>query len=568
MTAFLVTGCGLQNDDNVSDVGPAPINGGTLYLSQDSRHAVVSDPARGSIFLVSLSGDSGGEERRIELAPRSQPGRAIEDAAGRVHVVLRGTGEVLSLSLDNGDEVGRRFVCGSPEGIAFESSSDDLLVACSEGHVARLPAGGGDVSERIGIEPDLRDIVVLSDRRMLVSRFRSADVLVVEDGAVVDRWRPADSSGFSEHTARVAWRLRADSEGGAFLVHQMHETTQLGTLGTPSGQYYGGSCDLGVVRSAVTQFNARGRANSAYLDDTTLPVDVAATARTLYVASAAEPGFPDRGDDLSLFPASTGGLRTLPRSSLSDSPSCQPTNDPVGSDRNAAVAVASNSDGAVLVQYRDPAELVFMPPGQSQTRIGLSGGRVQHAGHALFHEAAGDGIACASCHPGGGDDGHVWLFDVGTRRTPTLRGGILETAPFHWAGDVSDVTAVMRGTFVGRMSGAMPTAEEVESLGRWLDALPKTGTLSMSAGAARGQTVFEEQCTSCHAGEAGTNNLSLMVGTGGRFQVPPMREMLGRAPYLHDGSALTLEDAVAGHAGGGVVDASDRRDLADYLRTR
>ena len=33
-----------------------------------------------------------------------------------------------------------------------------------------------------------------------------------------------------------------------------------------------------------------------------------------------------------------------------------------------------------------------------------------------------------SCHPEGGDDGHVWDEGIGKRRSQSLRGGILATA--------------------------------------------------------------------------------------------------------------------------------------------
>ena len=60
-------------------------------------------------------------------------------------------------------------------------------------------------------------------------------------------------------------------------------------------------------------------------------------------------------------------------------------------------------------------------------------------GHLIFHANAGGGLACASCHPEGGEDGRVWNFVcAGARRTQSIRGGISETAPFHWDGSEHD----------------------------------------------------------------------------------------------------------------------------------
>ncbi len=45
-------------------------------------------------------------------------------------------------------------------------------------------------------------------------------------------------------------------------------------------------------------------------------------------------------------------------------------------------------------------------------------------GHDVYHAQAGGRLACASCHPEGGDDGHVWILDGLPRRTPSQRGKV------------------------------------------------------------------------------------------------------------------------------------------------
>ena len=50
----------------------------------------------------------------------------------------------------------------------------------------------------------------------------------------------------------------------------------------------------------------------------------------------------------------------------------------------------------------------------------------------MFHTNAGAGLACASCHPGGGEDGRAWLFaGLGTRRTQLFNMGIRDRTPLH-----------------------------------------------------------------------------------------------------------------------------------------
>ena len=211
------------------------------------------------------------------------------------------------------------------------------------------------------------------------------------------------------------------------------------------------------------------------------------------------------------------------------------------------------------------------------TDIALDGGDVTHIGHALFHEAAGTGATCAGCHPEGGEDGHVWAFEDGARRSQTLLGGILDTLPFHWDGQVESPAAVMDGTFVGRMGGEMPRADEVDSFAEWMDALPALpGAVVTDADAVeRGRLLFERAdvgCTSCHSGELRTNNENRDVGTSdelGRreFQVPALYEVAYHAPYMHDGRAETLAQVVETHGGGGALSDSERADMVAYLRS-
>jgi cytochrome c peroxidase len=75
-------------------------------------------------------------------------------------------------------------------------------------------------------------------------------------------------------------------------------------------------------------------------------------------------------------------------------------------------------------------------------------------------------------------------------------------------------------------------------------------------------------------GYQGTNNTTVSVNTDGQFQVPRLRELDYRAPYLHDGRAHTLEERFTAVGGGdqhGVTSGLSPAQLADlivYLRSR
>ena len=580
---LLVGGCD-GNDGNVPEAGPPPISGGTLHVTADARYAVVSDPARASIFVADLA--SASQLHRLELTAEDEPGRIAEDAEGRVFVVLRRAGEVVTLDPRGGTITERRDVCRAPRGIDVDPDGD-LVIACAEGVLVRMPATGSGL-HTVKLPPDLRDVVA-RDGRTYVSRLRTAEILVLEGDRVVTTMRPTSISTDEDPFGRsleptVAWRMRG-VPGGVMLVHQNSVSSQLGVLGGSSGVYYGGDCSLGVVRAVVTMFSVPAEDPSLFqssavaVDGASLVVDGAIEERTgrIYVSAAAETGpstFGGRGFGFS-------GVRTLEPRGMSSIPTCfaSGSGDQLRGGDFAATAVAPIPGGGMVVQYRDPSMLVVdhgrspLAGGEPSTRqIALTGGPVQHFGHALFHEAAGTGATCAGCHPEGAEDGHTWLFESGTRRSQTLTGGILETAPFHWDGQVGGSTGVMEGTFVGRMGGQMPRAEEIESFSAWIDALPAMpGEPIADTGAVeRGRTLFEDDamgCASCHSGPRRTNNQSIDVGTGGRFQVPGLYELSYRPTYFHDGSADSLDAVVASHGNSTSFDDTQRADLVAFLRT-
>src|SRR5687768_3657976 len=88
-----VIGCGTEPnldqpepnppDDPAPDVWGKPISGGTLLAARDGRHAVISDPDRDRVVIVDL--ETAMPASTLPLAPGSEPGRVIEDGAGRFH---------------------------------------------------------------------------------------------------------------------------------------------------------------------------------------------------------------------------------------------------------------------------------------------------------------------------------------------------------------------------------------------------------------------------------------------------------------------------------------------------
>jgi hypothetical protein len=196
----------------------------------------------------------------------------------------------------------------------------------------------------------------------------------------------------------------------------------------------------------------------------------------------------------------------------------------------------------------------------------------------MFHMNSGIGIACASCHPEGGDDGHVWRFPEGLRRTMPLEGGVLERAPFHWDGSLHDMSSLVATVMVTRMGIPRdPTAEQISALGAFLEqlpVLPPAEGLDPTA-VARGEAVFRRTdvaCATCHSGPQFTDNRLVDVGTGGKFVTPTLLGVGLRPALFHDGCAKSISQrfGVCGGTAHGkpeLLSADEQADLIAFLRS-
>jgi len=579
-----------DDPEAVSAARPVPaISGGTLLVTTDQRFAIVSDPDRDRISMVDVRARR--LVRTIELHRFDEPGRAVEDDRGRVHVVLRRSGEVFTVGRPDRPAQGevRTTVCPAPRGIAFDETRDAIHVACAGGELVSLSAETLEPTRVLSIARDLRDVHV-AGASLVLSRFRSAELLVVGDDGTVRQWlRPEvyEMKNQQRFVPRVAWRTVAHRDGSIAMVHQRALENEL----TQAPEYYRGvGCDNSVVQTTISSFDiatSTTELSTAELSTAGLrTIRLAAAPPTAPIPRAAVPvdlALNRDGSELSILSAADGRVYRVRRGALEagfvekdecDLGEASPTREiPDG-----PVALAYVANDELLIQTRDPAALVFHADGG---RVELGGESVFDSGHDLFHRIAGEvsPIACASCHPEGGDDGHVWNVDVvGPRRTQTLRGGILATLPLHWDGDVADTAAIMNEVLVTRMGGEPVGPHVRDAFDRWVDTLPRV-PLSPSPdpdARARGRAIFESEavgCAECHSGPRLTDNRTIDVGTGGPFQVPSLRNLALRAPYMHDGCADTLADRFSAcggderHGRTAHLDADERAGLVAYLES-
>jgi DNA-binding beta-propeller fold protein YncE len=209
-------------------------------------------------------------------------------------------------------------------------------------------------------------------------------------------------------------------------------------------------------------------------------------------------------------------------------------------------------------------------------------------------------FACATCHFEGLEDKQTWFIADGPRQTPALAGRLADTAPYNWKGSHDQLTDNMADT-IGRMGGTGLEAAELASLQKFLlTGLPLPQNPNVHAAGptpeqVRGKALFDDPvlgCAGCHVPGSGTDGNLHDVGTANptdvelalvkakltgkpfqpvQFNTPSLRMLYLSAPYLHDGSAATLDQLlkVTAKTMGKTeqLSADQRADLVAYLLT-
>lgn len=543
-------------------VPPPPLSGGTMAIAPDDHTIVAADPDRDQIYIVDV--DSRSLVRTIALRPGDEPGRVVVDRSGRAHVALRSGGDVVTIDLASASIVRRRHVCAAPRGIAHDTVLDRIYVACMSGELASFAASGDGILSVRKIRRDLRDVVAHKGR-VVLSTFRDASIIDIADDVADPVVRRRSEFGRpAEH--RVAWRMvkapapteSAPDDEDVVLAEQKAPDSA-DPVEVPAQYYHPDPEDdcpstgpSGVIDDATALITTPGL---------TLPVDIAVDARGAIVVAAGNGHTPSLGK---LF----GMKRRLPGCRWSESYYVEHA--------QLTSVVLAREGNLVLALSREPAALVLLDRATQRetSRLALSDVSREDTGHAIFHSNAGLGVACASCHPEGGDDGHAWTSrELGPRRTPSLLGTLAGTAPYHWNGEAQDMAALAALTWKTRMKGPELEKPRTDALEGWLTALHAPPALPPvnAASAARGKTLFEGvgRCSTCHTGAMRTNNQTVNpFSSNGKFQVPSLVGVAWRAPYTHDGSAPTIVDLLSrGHGGGALENWGQYADLASYLET-
>jgi YVTN family beta-propeller protein len=216
-------------------------------------------------------------------------------------------------------------------------------------------------------------------------------------------------------------------------------------------------------------------------------------------------------------------------------------------------------------------------------------------------------MSCASCHFDGGVDGTTWLSPDGPRQTQPL-WNLQGTAPFHASATRDevqdaehDIETLLDGVGLAPGSAKAELGEPNSNTSADLDSLakfvlegvrvPNALTISLREEERGRKTFLKAGCQQCHSGthwtvsalpaslsslsgaeitsalrDVGTASSNDVLGQDG-FDVPTLLGLDSSAPYLHDGSAQSLEAVLKNSKHAPSLTEPEVTDLTAFLRS-
>jgi len=230
----------------------------------------------------------------------------------------------------------------------------------------------------------------------------------------------------------------------------------------------------------------------------------------------------------------------------------------------------------------------------------------ERRGERLFYSSMysfGHQFGCANCHIDSTFDGLSWDLEPDGFGIDIVDNRALEeikdTAPYKWNGgnpDLQTECGPRTERYFFRSQGFR--GADLEDLVKYIQSIPlrpnryRLPDGEYSPAQERGMAVFQRttkkdgtpipdalQCFVCHSGPNYTNNRLADAGTGKpsdrspKVDVPQLTNVVNSAPYLHDGSARTLEEIWTvfnpndKHGVTNDLSKDELNDLIEFLKT-
>ncbi len=570
-----------------------------LALSADGSRLIVANQGRGTASLV----DPRAGKVLAEVATGDRPSGVGLSRDGRVGVVANWFGydvAILDVGADSLEVVGRVEVGPEPRGVAVSPDGKFAFVAVGVANeVVLVDLKARKVTGRLGVGREPRSLAITPDgSKLVVGNARSRNMTVID----VYGWKVLQTLAVdADNLRQVTISADGTTAYAANMKNRGFATTR-------------GNIDIGwVLGQRVTKVVLDGSDDYATLSldpEGKAAADVHGVAvspdkKTVAVASGGTHEVMIFREEPKNLPWRTNTSRDLIAPELLKNDGRfrrvdlggRPTELAISPDGNWLYAANSLGDSVQVVDLETASlEKTIDLGGPSEPSLARKG-------EALFHDATrsfNQWYSCNTCHSDGGhtngltfDTMNDGWHDYSTthkrsrKKVPTLRG-VVKTAPWTWHGWQTSIEDAVAESFTKSMQGTNPTDSEVEAMVAYLASLefPKNphrnADGSMTEEARRGEEVFRSAkaaCATCHGGPEFTDGKIHKVGLEERGDVykgynpPSLRGLYDKDPYLHDGRAKTLKDALTdGHnpeevTGAEALTDAELSDLIAYLRS-
>ena len=523
----------LINPESVRVVHTVVLEGEPLDIVWNgARSLFVSENGAGTI--AEIDPVAGAVVRRLNVGPKPS-GLALVPSKNLLLVADRGLNRVALLDLDSGVPQAHVPVVREPGYVAVTPDSNFAMVA------NHLPLGDGR-------DPDLGAVLTL------INLNNPTDVHALP--------LPAGATGVRRPVCSPDGRW-------AYVPHQMARS-QLPTTQLSRG--WVSVCAVSIIDLETKTVYATPLLDQS-VDGAGTPWGVAVdgSGRTLWIAL---PGVHE------LARLDLAGLRALlvenpelvdglkyDLTSLYRSGLLQRV--PLEANGPRGIALSPDETQIAVAAYFSGELLLTDPSGVVAFRIPLGAQPVADSirrGESLFCNASNSyqrWVSCVTCHPGGRTDGMNWdLLNDGFGNPKNVKSMLhaTHTEPAMWTGVRANAMVGIEAGFKYIEFQARPE-QDYEDIYNYLASLEPEPSPHLADGwltpdAVQGKAIFESdeaRCIFCHRSDklySGTREFDVGTRHENDWTVediegyipPPLYELWRSAPYLHDGSAVTLRD--------------------------
>ncbi len=524
----------------VSSETPAVLGRSGLAVAADGRTALLADPDDNRLLFAHLPS---GRVESIPLdQPGSAPGRPVRDGNGTFYVALANAGRVVSVRAD-GSRGPWGPVCPQPTSLAIDEAGAPW-VACARGQVMRLQRAGDRLSvDRVLTTPlsQLAELQLVRGELWLASTRGATVARLTRDGKTIAVLRPAEyKAGSLPMVPAGLSRLIKLSDSQVLMAYTQRVSPT--TLLTPP--YYGPPIPIMPFWTTLSS-QEQQVGIGINPDEVTGPQDLALSGdgRTLLAIAVGNVPLPGKTSPEAgrspVFVSSVardgtiGSVRAV-RPRLPSGKALYPLAlAPLGSDQFLLLA---DSPRALHTCNADGTVVASLPLPESRLPV------AQREARTAFYTGNARGLTCESCHSQGGEDGHLWSTPTSKEKLRTLPlFGLSARSSFRWDGSEGELSKLISSDMSRFGSEIRP--ELAANIATFLRSQRPTWSPAVSPREAelakRGAELFAGRCTSCHSGDDLTNGKTAQV-RGKELVVPSLLQAWKRAPYGHDGRALTL----------------------------